>query len=444
VPLSIFQEVSLDTNHLTFDPFTRKIYATVPSTAMQVTGNSVVALDPTTGSLGTPLAVGSEPDAVAESGDGQFLYVGLDGAKALTRVDLTSMTEGVVYPLSVPGFFSGTLVPVTPRELAVLPGNDNTVAIDTQGSGTFSGIGIFDIDNSGTTGAFRQNFSGSPSGSEIAFADAGTLYSSDLFTSPAEFHRWAVAANGLTKIDDSTVNGFGGGSSGAFRLANGLVYGFFGGLVNAGTTPPAPPAAIGQYQVAMALQSGIQATGVAPDPAANRVFFLAQTFGNDNPVLLAFDQSSFELLDLQQFPLSLQSSPQVSDLVHWGQDGIAWRVSSNGVFSNTPGSGKVFLVRGPFVLPTLGTVNPLASLSSTSPAMVAHGGGNFFLSITGSNFVPGAAVLWNGAERTTTFVDSNHLTAAIPASDVAQAGSVTITVKNPATSASGSVSFTIN
>ena len=38
---------------------------------------------------------------------------------------------------------------------------------------------------------------------------------------------------------------------------------------------------------------------------------------------------------------------------------------------------------------------------------------------------------WNGAYRTTTFVDAGHLTVAIPASDLATAGSATITVANP-------------
>jgi trimeric autotransporter adhesin len=52
-------------------------------------------------------------------------------------------------------------------------------------------------------------------------------------------------------------------------------------------------------------------------------------------------------------------------------------------------------------------------------------------------------VLWNNHERTTTFVDSSHLTVAIPASDLAQAGTATVVVNNPGSSNSGSVSFTI-
>ena len=41
-------------------------------------------------------------------------------------------------------------------------------------------------------------------------------------------------------------------------------------------------------------------------------------------------------------------------------------------------------------------------------------GDNFILTVTGSGFVPGAVLKWNGAERTPTYVDSSHLTVAIP------------------------------
>jgi len=61
--------------------------------------------------------------------------------------------------------------------------------------------------------------------------------------------------------------------------------------------------------------------------------------------------------------------------------------------------------------------NPTPGLTSVSPTS-AGAGSNITLSVTGSRFVPGAVLLWNGAERTTTFVDSSHLTVAIPASDL--------------------------
>jgi outer membrane murein-binding lipoprotein Lpp len=53
-------------------------------------------------------------------------------------------------------------------------------------------------------------------------------------------------------------------------------------------------------------------------------------------------------------------------------------------------------------------------------------------------------VLWNGAARTTTFVGATQLSAAIPATDLAKTGAVTITVANPAPGGtSAAVTFTV-
>ena len=116
-----------------------------------------------------------------------------------------------------------------------------------------------------------------------------------------------------------------------------------------------------------------------------------------------------------------------------------------GAFGNsTPGSGKLFLMRGPFVLPEWSTANPTPGLVSASPASAAAGSGNLTLTVTGSGFVPGAVLKWNGAERTTTFVDSSHLTVAIPKADLTHAGTATVVVNNPGSSDSSSISFTVN
>jgi hypothetical protein len=64
--------------------------------------------------------------------------------------------------------------------------------------------------------------------------------------------------------------------------------------------------------------------------------------------------------------------------------------------------------------------------------------------LTGSNFVPGVAVLWNGSYRTTTIVDATHVTVAIPASDLAASGTVSLTAVNPGAPASSALAFTIN
>jgi hypothetical protein len=53
-------------------------------------------------------------------------------------------------------------------------------------------------------------------------------------------------------------------------------------------------------------------------------------------------------------------------------------------------------------------------------------------------------VNWNSAPRTTTHTEATHLSVAIPASDLAAAGTASVTITNPATAASNGATFTIN
>jgi trimeric autotransporter adhesin len=64
--------------------------------------------------------------------------------------------------------------------------------------------------------------------------------------------------------------------------------------------------------------------------------------------------------------------------------------------------------------------------------------------LTGGNFVPGVAVIWNGSYRTTRIVDATHVTVAIPASDLTQPGSVTVNAVNPGAAASNPLTVNIN
>src|SRR5438309_4548406 len=89
--------VSLPTNDLVYDPITRRIYASVPSSAGSI-GNSVTAIDPVTGQVGPSTFVGSEPGKMALSDDGQYLYVALDGAAAVRRFNLAQQKAELQFP----------------------------------------------------------------------------------------------------------------------------------------------------------------------------------------------------------------------------------------------------------------------------------------------------------------------------------------------------------
>src|SRR5882757_987674 len=66
------------------------------------------------------------------------------------------------------------------------------------------------------------------------------------------------------------------------------------------------------------------------------------------------------------------------------------------------------------------------------PISVAPGAAGFTLTVNGTGFVSGSVVHWNGTALTTSFVSSSRLTASVPGTDVASAGSAWVTVTNPA------------
>jgi hypothetical protein len=84
--------------------------------------------------------------------------------------------------------------------------------------------------------------------------------------------------------------------------------------------------------------------------------------------------------------------------------------------------------------------------TALSPSSVTAGSGGFSLSVTGTNFVTGVTVEWNGAARPTTLVSVTRVTALIPAADVLAPTSAHVTVRNggPAGPVSGPLTFTVS
>jgi hypothetical protein len=76
--------------------------------------------------------------------------------------------------------------------------------------------------------------------------------------------------------------------------------------------------------------------------------------------------------------------------------------------------------------------NPVPQLDQPiAPASAVPGGPGLTLTVRGAGFVSGSVVNWNSSPRTTTFVSAGKITASIPATDIAIAGTATVTVVNP-------------
>jgi hypothetical protein len=438
LPLTIYAVVNVPASGILFEPYSQQLYATVPSNATSMTGNSVVTINPFTTAVGTPVPVGSQPTVMAETADGNYLYIGLSGSNSLAQFNLLNQSLQATIPLSYTQ--SGSTNSVATSWLAAMPGTDTTLAMNfTNAWGNF---GIFDI--SGSTGSFRSNLSGIYEGVDPVFADATHIYAYDSQTSGAEFYRYSVNANGLTLIDGTTLDGM-GGFSGSIELAGSWVYGAGGGIINPATTPPSQITTLPLFDF---YASGINGEGVAvaADPSLQKEFLMmVNTAGTWAYGLARYDLATYRPEALLDMPASANSVEAKWTMLRFGQDGLAL-LSSGENYSTDPATTVtvLMLVRGPFVAPQLMNVNSAANLTSSSVTSITHGAGNTLLTLTGSNFVPGVAVTWNGSYRTTTIVDATHVTVAIPASDLSGAGSGTLIAMNPGATGSNALTVTIN
>ncbi len=95
------------------------------------------------------------------------------------------------------------------------------------------------------------------------------------------------------------------------------------------------------------------------------------------------------------------------------------------------------------------TSTPTPTLLSISPSNAQPGGSDFTITATGTNFIPasggdcGSEICFNHSLRETTFVNSTQLTATIPASLIAQGGTVPVFIVSNCEVTSNTLTFNI-
>ncbi len=144
-------------------------------------------------------------------------------------------------------------------------------------------------------------------------------------------------------------------------------------------------------------------------------------------------------------------SPRVTTIMPMNSTVATAQITKDDIATVGTASVAVSLPNQVVATPSLGFAitgpnNPTPSLSSLSPNSAAHGGGDFEMRLSGSGFGANAFVEWNGTFVATAFIGNSQLVAYIPAALFATAGSVPVTVTNPAPGGgtSSSVMFTVN
>jgi trimeric autotransporter adhesin len=179
------------------------------------------------------------------------------------------------------------------------------------------------------------------------------------------------------------------------------------------------------------------------DPSLQNEFLMAENAaGTWAYGLIRYDLTTYLPEAVLGMPTSASGVASNWTMLRWGQDGLP--LLSYDSFGVNPPIVVMMLLRGPLVAPQeLGTYSA-ADLTTSSATTITHGSGNTMLTLTGSNFVPGVAVTWNGRYRTTTIVDATHVAVAVPASDLASTGTATVVTTKPGASTSNALQISIN
>jgi len=339
--------VAANANDIIWDATRGKIYASLPS-ANGASGNSLVAIDPVTGTMGTPQYVGSEPDKLALSSDASHIWVGIDGSFAVQRFTLPGLTPDA--NIAVPGngiALSIRAAPINPHTVAVLP----------EGSNGFSSCCVTVYDDAIARPMTRNwAFSGLQWG-----ANDSTLYGGDLYAGMSNFSTMAVDSTGVSNLT-TYPNVYGISVGGIhYDAQSGYVYADNGQVID-----PSTGGQIGTLNLDYWLMYNGQVPQprnsvypkCVPDSAQGVVFCLGM--GGSSYVIQSFDEKTYRLLDTLPIPQATASAGAAVNLIRWGKAGLAFNTAPTVLTTSNPGS--IFLIDGSFV-------------NSTAPPDTTNGNG---------------------------------------------------------------------
>lgn len=322
--------------------------------------NGLAVLDPYRGLVDSFTPLTKRPGPMARSDDGQFLYVSLPAEALVRRLMLTNLSQNLEFALGGEDI-NGTWYPFYAADLAVAPGNPNSLAAwRVRRAGPMAteygwGIAWFD------SGVMRPEVTAAGGNWRLEFdPDTGTLFG----LNGTDLRRCDVAGTGVTFAETYPALANGAGSD--LEFAGGRFF------TSAGRALRAQP-----FGVTSLYAGSESALLVEPDSAAGRVFYLA--LAGSIATVRAYDVERLALLGSVTIT-NVLGVP--SDLIRWGTNGLAFRTSSN----------QLFLVRSPLVSPVDSADVRVNLVGPTTPVAV-NSNANF--TVTLSNQGPATvAVTW--------------------------------------------------
>jgi hypothetical protein len=410
ITITVYNKLTISASATVYNKFDRMIYAAIGQGVTN--GNSVVPIDPSTGTVGTAIPVGTDPNVLAISNDGAFLYVGTRGSHQVQRINL--LTKTIERTFDYPLRYSWSS-PISATKLLVVPGSPTKVL-------ALSSDGLALFDDNGLVNYLTEGFY---SISDIAFAgNSSVLYALPFvsYNGVTQFEKFSIDSTGVQAVPGASYVGQANDSA-STMVSDGRYL-----FTNTTTVwDPLTGSKIGKY-----LNNISYGDDVVPDNSLGLTFAMYYDYTNNGgEVLQAFDKAGFTALGKVSFASVGYSSGH--EVLRWGTDGFS--------LINTD-TMDLYLFRSSIAhVTTNSTATP--AIGSLLPSSAVVGRGNLPMTVTGTNFLPGSTVTWSGSAVNTDFVNSTTLKAYVPASAFVSASTVQVGVTSPNTKQSTTTAFSI-
>jgi hypothetical protein len=297
---TILVYLPIQNNDIVYDALRNRIYVAV-SKLQPVRGPSIAVLNPETARVESWYPVEADPEKLAVSSNGRYLYAAL--GNLIRRIDLATWTANLDIPLGNDQYFGARHV----YTMTALPQTETSLAVSFRIPGLsppYVGTAVFD------GAVMRPKMTPGHDGPAYLIGGTSdtTLYAAD---EEGGFYVLKLDASGIA-VAQMIVHLCGG--DGDSILSNGLIYTGWGAAID-----PAGPSLVAAFGAAGPIR---------PVPDQHSVLILG---GDSPPGYVGFRGPNLNLIDVTSgariwsLPLPAHFDRNHGPLIRWGTNGIAFR-----------------------------------------------------------------------------------------------------------------------
>ena len=355
--LTLYQSITNAGATMISVPATGMLYA-ASNSGSTTTPNTVVAINPATGVVGTPISVGKDPAFLAASSDGAYLFVANRTDFTVQRIVTATNTVDRTFPYA-PDVFCPTCSPPAVTGIQGVPGSPTSFVL-AQGTylSLYNDAGLVNELSTPTYGSlatYYPAFSGNPT----------HLYSYPFSATDNFFKQFTVDGTGVHVLATTgTASASTNESDFSIKAAGTQIYTSSGNVWDSTTKQ-----LLGTIPLSIYNYTSAPSVEISVDPTSTRVYY----GGPQTEGLLVTAYDTKTLSSQASLNFGNQAGVYITDLMRWGTDG----------FSFLNGTSLVL-----FRSSVLAGTTPLAPSLALTVADHAYGDTSFSVNATSNS--PGA------------------------------------------------------